>query len=229
MGNIPAIVCLLLISITCHTFGQTVSETNFSLGISNTSSSEFKRHYEQALPSYLIISGSKSWYSNNHWISLRKEAGLNLQYAPIDLSSGGLGASSDYMGNITSLLANASLQVRIRINGSMAFGAGPEAEVLLVGKSSLINSYYYGYCKPPVSGDRDLGGLNRDYFNQPSYGIKVSLFESNSDSKISIGLNFSYLWTQREFSNFYADNYTRFSILIGFKKQKKDTIAEPMS
>ena len=60
-------------------------------------------------------------------------------------------------------------------------------------------------------------GINRDYFNQPAYGIKISLFETGINEKTKLGLNFSYLWTKSESSDFYA-NYIRVSFFIGFRK-----------
>jgi len=228
MNIISAILVVAFISVAFSTSGQQVKETSFAVGISKNSYPEFKQLYEEELPTYLILSGSKSWYSDNHRISLRKDAGLNLQYAPIGISSGGLGASSKYTGSIISLFANVSLQPRIRIFNSLAFGVGPEVEVLLIGYSNLNYEYYSMIYDPPTFGNKKIGGLNRDYFNQPSYGIKLSLYESAPDAKTTIGLHFSYLWTKSEPSNFYASNYSRFSILIGFKKLKKEALPDPI-
>lgn len=220
MKYIEAILTTAFITLTCFVSGQQISETNIAFGISKTSSTEFKQRYDEALPIYLNLTGLKSWYADNHRISLRKEAGLNLQFAPINISGGGLGAANHYTGNIISLFANAALQARLRISNTLAFGIGPEAVVLLIGTSNLNNEYYSIIYKPPTSGNKKMGGFNRDYFNQPCFGIKASLFESNPESKVSVGLNLHYLWTKSEFSNFYAEGYTRFSIVIGFKKQK---------
>lgn len=221
MNYNAAILTVGLIIMACLVSGQQVSETSFSVGISKTSSTEFKQRFDEALPVYLTFMGSKSWYANNHRISLKKEAGLNLQYEHIDFSGGGLGAGNHYTGSIVSLFADVSLQARLRISNTLAFGVGPEAEVLLIGNSNLNNEYYSVLYQPPRSGNEKTGGLNRDYFNDPSFGIKASLMESNPDSKVSVGLSLSYLWTHSEPANFYAERYTRFSIVIGFKKLKE--------
>lgn len=226
MKSIISILTVAFMAVAFCTFGQQVSETNFSIGINKTSSDEFKQHFEEALPTYLMAGVSKSWYSNDHWISLRKEAGLNLQYAHIDLSSGGLGAANHYTGNIISLFAGGSLQARLRLSNAFAIGFGPEAEVLLVGNSNLNNEYYSMIYDPPTAGNKEMGGINRDYFKKPSFGIKASLYESAPDSKVNIGLNLSYLWTNGDPSNFYAERFTRFSIVIGFKKQKEKDIVK---
>ena len=227
MKNILSIACMLLFSITSNTFGQQISETAIALGISKTSSSEMQQYWDlNTTPTYLTFNVNKNWYNNDHWISLRKEAGLNLQYSYFNVESGGLGASNHLTGNVVSLFANAVLQARLRINNTMAFGIGPEAEILIIGHNRLNNSYQTIMTKPPSAGSVRYEGFNRDYFNPPSFGIKLSLFESMVDARTSIALNFSYLWTQSESSNFYASNYTRISFVIGFKKQKKEIILD---
>lgn len=216
-----AILTLTIILIAISTLGQQVSETSFSVGMSKNYYPSDRQFYEQELPTYLVINGAKSWYSNNHRLSLRKEAGLNLQYAPIGIKTGGLGASNEYQGGITSLFANVALQPRLRISNSMALAAGPVAEVLLIGYHNLDYEYYSMICNPPTFGNKKIRGFNRDYFNEPSFGIKASLFNSNMDAKTAVGLTISYLWTNSDPSNFYAERFARFSIVIGFKKQKE--------
>jgi len=228
MKNILSIVCILF-SISLSTIGQQKSETNFTLGINKTSSTGQDKRWDELSPAFLLVGGSKSWYNNDHRFSLQKEAGLNMQYAHIDLSNGGLGAGNHYTGNITSLFANVAVQARMRITKTMAFGLGPEAEILIIGLNSLNNSYFTRLTNTYSAGDIHHGGLNRDYFNKPAYGIKLSLYESKQDARTSIALNFSYLWTQNEFSNFYASNYTRFTFVIGFKKKKDVVPLDPQN
>jgi len=219
MKPILLITCIFFL-ISLSSIGQQKSETNLTLGINKTSSPDQDDRWDELSPTYLLIGGTKSWFNNDHRFSLRKEAGLNLQYAHIDLSNGGMGAGNHYTGNIISLFANICLQARLRITKTLAFGLGPEAEILLIGLNNLNNSYYTMFTNPYSEGDISHGGLNRDYFNKPSYGIKLSLYESKVDARTSIALNFSYLWTQNESSDFYASNYTRITFVIGFKKKK---------
>ncbi|MGE5429089.1 MAG: hypothetical protein ACM3O8_14440 [Methylococcaceae bacterium] len=220
MRNNLAILILVFLTIALSTFGQQVRETSLGVGISKNSYPKDQQFYEEELPYYLIINGSKSWYSNDHRLSLRKEAGINLQYASIGFNTGGLGASSKYTGSITSLFANVSLRPSIHISQSLIFAAGPEAEVLLMGYNNIDYEFYSMIYDPPTFGNKKLNGFNRDYFNQPSFGIKASLLESNPDTKVNIGLSLSYLWTKSDPSNYYAERFARFSIVIGFKKQK---------
>lgn len=174
----------LMLSTITTVFGQKISETGFELGINKTSSPEYKHRWnDDAVPSYFTIKTSKSWYNNNHRFSLRKELGLKLQHAGIDLSCGGLGGGSSYKGNIISLFADAALLAQFKINNELGIGIGPEAEILIIGKNNLNNSYSCSFCNPRTLGEKHIAGFNRDYFNQPAYGIKLSLFETDMTKK----------------------------------------------
>lgn len=211
--------CFFMLSALNNVFAQKIRETSFAFGINKTSSPVQHNYWnENPSPTYLTFNATKSWYNNDHRFSIRKEAGLNLQYSTINLDSGGLGGHSYYSGNITSLFADAALLVQLRINSRLALAFGPEAEYLLIGCNNLNISYSTMLTKPPSSGEISKSGLNRDYFNKPAYGIKFRLFETGFIDKTTIGLNFSYLWTKSELSNFYAANYTRISFFIGFRK-----------
>lgn len=211
----------ILVFVTFNAFGQTISETNFSFGLSKTSSPDQQMHWnENPAPTYIVLNASKRWYREKHRISFGKELGFNLQYSNIDLDSGGNGGHSFYSGNVISLFADAALLAHFRISNTLAFSFGPEAEILMIGKNNLKSSYYLSYTNPPCSGKNHETGLNRNYFNQPSFGIKLSLFESKFTNKTTLGLNFSYLWTKSEPANFYAANYARISFLVGFKQKK---------
>ena len=163
MKNILLIVCILFSFLSLNTFGQKISETNFALGISKTAAPDYEQHWEVDPPTYILLNASKSWY-NDHWLSLMKEAGLNLQYAKIHNSTTGLGAGNEYTGNIISRFADVALMARFRINNTLAFGIGPEAEIRLIGKSNLNNYYYTHFTSPVSSGNKNMSGLNRDYF-----------------------------------------------------------------
>lgn len=229
MKNILAIGCLLFLFFSFGALGQTIKETNVLIGINKTSSPGYDSSRDELQLTYLLVGGTKSWYSNDHRLSLRKEAGLNLQYAHFDLSTGGKADWNQYNGHIISLFANAAIQARLRISRTLAFGLGPEAEILLMGQNNLNNLHFTMFTKPPSVSEHHESGFNRDYFNKPSYGIKLSLFDSKADARTSIALNLSYLWTKSESSNFYASNYTRISFVIGFKKPKNNPPADPQS
>ena len=219
MKNILAIACLLSLLFSFGALGQTISETTLSMGISKPSSPNHQPYWEEDSPVYLLLGGTKSWYPSDQPISLRKEVGLNLQYANIDLETGGLGANNHYTGSILSLSASASLQARFVIYPSVAVGIGPEAELLLMGKNHLDDAHFTMLNGPtPTSGVGQNNAMNRDYFNKPSLGIKLSLFESAISEKTTLGIHISHLWTKSEFSNFYASRYMRISLFIGFRK-----------
>lgn len=218
MKNILLITCILIFSITSN--GQQISETDFSFGISKTMSIS-QGIWEDSFPSYWVFNVTRSWYSDKHSISLRKELGFNLQYSSINLEGSGMGQSSYLSGNIVSLFANAALLVNIPIKKTLALGIGPEAEFLLIGSSNLKDSWYAHYNDPPLSSITRKKGINRDYFDQPSYGLKARMSDSGIIKRTTLGLAVSFLWTHGEISNFYATHYARISLFIGLKNKKE--------
>ena len=215
--------CFIFFTFLFSAFGQNISETNISLGINRTTIPSSYNYWEEPSPTYLFLGATKCWYGNSHLLSLRKEFGLKLQYSGIHNSSGGLGGSDEYSGKVMSLFVEASLQARLRLNNSFAFALGPEVEILSLGNTNINHSYYSMINYPELSsGSERMIGINRNYFNQPQYGIKLSLFQAGLNDRTTIGLNLSYLWTKSELSDFYASNYTKISLSIGFKKQKKE-------
>lgn len=211
--------CFFMLSALTNLFGQKICETSFAFGFNKTASPYQQMHWnENPSPAYLTFNATKSWYNNYHRFSIRKEVGLNLQYSKIVLDSGGLGGHNYYSGNITSSFADAALLAQLRINRRLTLAIGPHAEYLLIGYTNIRESYYYYNVDHYISGANRTVGLNRDYFNQPAYGIKFRLFESGISEKTTIGLSISYLWTKSEFSDFYATNYTRITFFIGFRK-----------
>jgi len=219
MKQKPVLICLLFCVSISNLFGQKISETNLTFGIIKTSSPVQPNHWNDSpLPRYSTFNVTESWYGNDHWLSLRKELGLNLQYSPIQLGGGGLAAQGYYSGNVLSLIPEVALLARFKINSTLTFSIGPIAQILAIGNTNVTYSYSTMFTNPPSSGLIINSGLNRDYFNQPSYGIKARLFESALTENAIIGLNISYLWTKQESSNFYASNYTLIALFIGFRK-----------
>lgn len=178
------------------------------------------------MPSNPLFNVTKCWYNNSHLISLRKEIGINLQYLNVRYGIGNLERDNYFTGNIESMFADAALLAHFKITSKLAFSIGPEAEYLVIGSNNVNHSFKSPFSKISTLGDIRNKGINRDYFNQPSYGIKARLFESDISRIATLGLAVSYLWTKYEYSNFNATNYTRLSIYIGFKKQKKELILE---
>lgn len=207
--------------LTYSAIGQKVRKTEFSLGMNSSTPKGSETYWEAPRPNNLILNASKSWYGNKHRISLRKQLGLNLQHSNIRYGRGDLTESYTFKGNNLSLFANTALLAHFRVNDKLAFSVGPEVEILIIGNNNLEKSPYTTFTNPPSSEILRERGLNRDYFNQPSYGIKVLLFESDITERINFGIAMSYLWTKSEYSNFYASNYTRISFLIGFKHKEK--------
>lgn len=217
------LIFLLLVLITSGAFAQRISQSAFELGITKTSSSEYQHHWDSPAPSFVFMNVSQSWFNEDHRVSLRKGLGLKVQYAPIDLAGGGLGGGSHYTGRIYSLFVNPELLTHIKVGGQMAVELGPAFEYLLIGSSKLNNEYYTMFTTPPSSGNKKTSGTNRDYFNKPSYGVKLRLLDAKTNSKLNVGLTFSYMRTQIENSDFYIKNYVQVSFLIGLRKSKGTT------
>ncbi len=217
MKRVLAIVSIFLFSFTFNTVGQKVCKTDFSFGMNSSTPKGSETYWEAPRPNNLIFNAAKSWDSNQHRISLRKQLGANLQYSNIRYGRGNLTESYTFKGNNLSLFANTALLAHFRITGKLAFSAGPEVEILLIGINNLKKSPYTTFTSPPSSEIIRERGMNRDYFNEPSFGIKACLFETDINEKTTLGINFSYLRTKSDYSNFFASNYTRISFLVGFK------------
>jgi hypothetical protein len=214
--------------LTFGAFCQKESKNSFGIGFSKTpSNEEIKQHWSDDTqpPTFLNIKAIRSWFRNDRKISLQKEAGINLQCAKLSVGGGGLGAGNYYSGKIINLNALANLQLRVNIDPMISFAIGPMVEYLLVGYNKINNSYY-SHFDQPRSGNIKTSGINRDYYNQPSYGIKMSIINSRTNGKNTFDLDLSYLWTKSEFSNFYASKYFQVSFLIGFKKKNKEVIPD---
>lgn len=228
MRNIYAFIYLLLLLSSQNSFGQITSETNGAVGFSLTKAPGNIDYYQEGRPIYFFAHAGKSWYNDEKVFSLRKQAGLNLQYANISHLAGSPVSFDEKTSTVFSLLMNANLQARYRLNSSLAAGLGPEAELLLLGYNNIGENYPNIYLPPRPSSDHTSEkGLNRNYFNPPAYGLKLSLYQGSVDSKTTLGVHFSYLWTKSEHSSFFASNYTRVSISIGFKKPSDEPLPEP--
>jgi hypothetical protein len=212
-----------MLSITFSTFGQKISETSFSFGMNKPNHFKQDDFAVSYMSSNLIINATKSWYNNSHMISLRKELGFNLQYINVGYGIGNLERDNYFTGDIESLFADIALMAHFMFTHTLAFSLGPEAELLVIGNNNVNHSYKPPLSALPYSGTIRYKGINRDYFNQPSFGIKARLFESDISNRATLGLAVSYLWTKHNYFNFNASSYTRLSMYIGWKKQKEKT------
>jgi len=227
MKKIFGIVIICESAAALNAFGQKVCKTNFSFGIDSSTPTNSETYWETPRPDNLIFNASKNWYNNIRDISIRKELGLNLQYSNIRYGRGILDEGYMFERNNVSLSANTALLDHFCINGKLAFSARSEVEILLIGNNNLEKSTHTLFTNPSSSGIIHERGLNRDYFNQPSYGIKARLFESYITVRTSFCIAVSYLWTKAEYSNFYASNYTRIS--FGFGKKNIEVISDPLN
>jgi len=217
------VIFAFLFTAFCSVFGQTINETGFEAGFNKTYSPDFEMNWNNSTsqPVFLTLGTMKSWYNEDHKISFRKELGINLQYEKIDLSGGGLAAGSSYSGNITSLFVTPSLLAHFKVSPKVSADLGPSMDYLVVGNNHLTNSYYSVLQDLGGNGKKETKGINRDYFNKPSFGIKARLTRFSIEEKFTIGMTFTYLWTKSGYENFDISSYGKISFYLGFKKSKQ--------
>lgn len=217
-----SLILLTLFILTSPLFAQKISETGFEVGFNKPTIPNFSMgwNHSSTQPTFLNLGILRSWYNENHQISLKKELGFSLQYQKIDLSGGGLGAGSSYSGNITSLFISPSLLAHFKVGKNLSADLGPSLDYLVVGSNHLTNSYYSVLPELGGNGEKEIKGINRDYFHNPAFGIKARLTNIAVEEKVNIGISLTYLWTKSGSENFNATNYTKISFYIGFKKSK---------
>lgn len=215
------LICIVLYS--SSVMAQKVSETTAGIGFNQLGIPNFGQHWddEGSPPIFLNLSTSHSWYRTDRRLSVNKEIGVNLQYSDIELSSGGLGAHNYGKWKMLNLFAEAALQARIQLDSTFAIGFGPVGEYLISGYQDEKVSYYSMVSTPPSSGDIHHSGMRRDYFSNPLYGIKLSIFNSLLNERTTLRLNVSYLWTKSDITNFYGSGLLKISAAIGIKHRKK--------
>ena len=140
------------------------------------------------------------------------------------MSGGGLGAGSSFNGSIYNLTLSASLSTHVRLSPSFSADIGPAGEILIIGANSIQNFNYSISPNFGSNGERQIKGVNRDYFNKPSYGVKIRGTQLLENRRTSIGLALTYLWTENNYSNFYLSNYTQISIYLSFSRTVKTII-----
>lgn len=224
MKHLIVISVLTLIIFSGKGYCQKVSETTIGVGFNKTIPENFNQYWsdEFAAPTFLNLKAGKNWYRDDHSVGFVKSVGLNLQYANLNIGGGGLGAGNHYTGKILNLYAEASLQARFRIDSTFSISFGPAAEYLIGGYHNINNSYYTMFTTPPSSGDKRDSGIGRDYFNKPSYGLKMGF----ASDKAKVGVNLSYFWTKSDDSNYYTSNFLQITLVVGFKKQTNQGLEE---
>lgn len=221
MKQLIVFIALVFLLISAKGFCQKVNKTIFGIGINQLQSTVFNNYYDDECspPTFLTLGVSHLWYQTDKKITFNKEIGLDLQYSSPKLSSGGLGAHSYSKSKLLNLFAEATIQAQIKIDNMMSIGIGPVAEYLILGYNER-HSTYYMMTSPPISGEYNHSGINRDYFGDPLYGVKVSILNSNIGNRATFKFNLSYFWMKENDSNFHSSNYLKFGIAIGFKHKK---------
>jgi len=213
----------LIFILSSQLFAQKIGETGIEAGFNKPTIPHFDMewNHNSTKPAFLNLGILKSWYNENSKISFRKELGISLQYQKIDLSGGGLGAGSSYSGNITCLFISPALLAHFKVSPKLTADVGPSMDYLIAGLNHLTQSSYSVLPGFGGNGEKEIKGINRDYFHNPAFGIKARLTNISVEEKVNIGIAFTYLWTKSGNENFNATNYTKISFYIGFKKSKQ--------
>lgn len=197
-------------------FGQVVSEIGAGFGVNKTHSSEFGNHYQQnSSPAYFFVESDFSWYRNDRRITIQKEIGLRMQFADIELATGGKASGNSYYGSINSLFAGLALMARVNLGSGLSAALGPAAELLLIGRNRVNYTYFSMFTNPPSYHEGQYKGMNRDYFGNPSMGIKLLLTKQVSE-KNTISIRVNYMSTTSDRTNFYVSNSTYVAFIVGF-------------
>ena len=222
MKQIIVLFALAFLLNSAKGFCQNVSETNFSLGINKLQSTTFKTYYDEECspPTFLNLGVSHSWYRTDKKVTFNKEIGLNVQYSSPDLSSGGLGAHNNSRWKLFNLFAEATVQAQFRVDSTLSIGLGPAVEYLITGYNKEKTSYYTMASNPPKSGEVSHSGFNRDYFNDPLFGVRFSILNSVIGGKATLKINLSYFWMKQNESNFHSSKYIKVGLAIGLRSKK---------
>lgn len=228
MMRFSTLTILLLFLFALNGLGQVASETFFSAGANILKSKDFRTHYDEECtpPTFCSFAITHSWYRTDRDFTLNKEIGVNAQYSSPQLSSGGLGAHSYAKYQILNLFAEATIQAQIKIDSTMSIAIGPVVDYLITGYNKEQTSYYAMYTNPPTSGEISHSGFNRNYFGDPLWGIKFSVFNFAMSERATFKINCSYFWLNQDDSNFYSSGFVKVGVAVGFKFKKRPKSAD---
>lgn len=133
----------------------------------------------------------QSWYNSGQSISFRPEVGLSLEYLPVNVRFGSLGAGGSYGGSIYSINGVLALMSQFQLWKKISFSIGPAGKILISDITNLNTSWYMWGTS---GGKSEINGFNRDFLYKPAFGIKAMLFERNIREKFSLGLSVEHLW-----------------------------------
>lgn len=198
-------------------FAQKVTETGFEASVNLTSIPKLESYwnFNESTPIFLSVGGMKSWYNSSHFVSLRKEIGATIQFEDFDFSGGGLGTQAGYHGNVYSLFINPALLTHFQFSDTFSADIGPCMDFLVTGYNDLV--YWYHSREVYNNFNKQIKSFNRDYFKNPSFGIKGRVTIFSPDENVTFGFTFAYLWTKEDYSNFHIKNYTKLGLYISFK------------
>lgn len=203
--------CLILILPTI-VLAQWKRETGFAVGVVSPDYSKNYPFDEDEFQSLVKLGISQSWHKPDQPFSIRPEAGINLEYLPVKVGSGGLGGHSYYDGSIISINGELGVLTQVRVKRRLFFAIGPTSKYQIISYTKMTTTWWL---MNQGGGEIKIKELNRQYLYKPSIGIKAILFERNIGEKISLGLSFEHQWkgSREGFINYSQTNEV--SLYIG--------------
>jgi hypothetical protein len=128
---------------------------------------------------------------NGHFekrLSFTKEFGIGLRYNSLSWESSGLGGSNSSSGAYFYSMLNTSFLLQFLPGENYIVQIGPCAEINLIGYESSkfdwwrLESSENGFRQ--IAGNSEKSGFNRNYFNQPYYGLNFRLLSKPKDTSV---------------------------------------------
>ncbi len=158
---------------------------------------------------------NKTWNKKSpERVSWAKSAGIAIKYYSLDRESGGLGAFTNYSGEYIFSTINLSLHAQLRFRRNYYVQIGPRVEYLLAGLEHLSSESGTVLTDLPTMSSEKVVEFNRNYFRQPYFGPDLKLMLQNPGDAASVGLNFSYMLTFKDDSNFDTGGLFRIAFLM---------------
>ena len=198
---------LLFILFSISGFAQKSWKTQIVPGIST---SKFDDHFKrEKVPSNdLFVMFNETWNrKDDHKYSLAKEFGLSLNYHNLSRKNEALGGGDIYSGDFFYTSFHASVLGQMNAGEDIQMQLGIKLEELIVGYENLSYSYWSSVYYPPTSGGKSKKGFNRDYFDQPYYGVNLKILQNTEGTFHAVGFDLSYLWTNASLSNFNTKHF----------------------
>ncbi|WP_159519807.1 hypothetical protein [Sunxiuqinia indica] len=170
-------------------------------------------------PSSFFVDFSECWNRKHEQsFSVVKAFGIGLNYHSLSTNLASPGGESYYSGGYVYSTFNLSLMAQQRFGKSYFLQFGPRFETILLGYENLKyhggSRQWDGLNESWVSKEAKIAEFNRNYFNNPYYGLSLRLINEPEEESLSAGIGVSYLRTEPDQSNFNSEHMVRVSFIL---------------